>query len=255
MEQNNQNTQNNQQNTQSAFTPIKRATRSNSSLPGQQQHNFFKNYRAVNSSNSNINSSQSPRLLDQKEQSTEELKPRSMSSASEPTPVRQIQSPQQSQTPQTPKQQQNQVEIKYHSQKAGQLITSGDVIFQQNKKFENDSNSTTIKESEEEFFRKIDEREMTDKDKSHYKRVVEEYYQTEKTHIEGLQLLKKVYLNTIADNCNKNDIPFLNEVRSQVDVIISIHTNFLQMFEESYRNTKKDESSIFENGITLYWKL
>ncbi|KAL7712404.1 hypothetical protein QTN25_009951 [Entamoeba marina] len=158
------------------------------------------------------------------------------------------------------------VTFKYVANPSGTLITSGDIIQVHLKKFRNDSITSDKKETDEEFFTRIETREMTEKDKSHYRRVVNEYEQTERAHIRGLDIMKNVYLIPITKCVSKQDELFMRDVLTQVDIIIQVHQNFLEMFENGLKDSKEGElpilgkgvhwkSSIFENGITIYWKL
>ncbi|ELP84606.1 rho guanine nucleotide exchange factor, putative, partial [Entamoeba invadens IP1] len=103
---------------------------------------------------------------------------------------------------------------------AGNLVTSGNTINVIMKCLIKTESSPTPKESETELYDRIDNREMTSKDKEHYRRVVDEYYQTEITHIKGLEILKAVYLEPMMKVASKNDHEFLYDLLCQIDIII-----------------------------------
>ncbi|BFU21111.1 rho guanine nucleotide exchange factor putative [Entamoeba histolytica] len=131
--------------------------------------------------------------------------------------------------------------FKFISPTPGNLITSGNVIAAHLKKFQNESITSDKKETDEEFFARISQREMTDKDKDHYQRVINEYNQTEKAHIRGLEIMKEVYLIPISKCVSKSDEIFIRDVLTQVDIIIQVHQNFLEMFQKGLKETKPGE--------------
>jgi len=134
--------------------------------------------------------------------------------------------------------------FKYNSETPGKLITSGNIIFQQIRKFKNDEIASNETESVEQFFAKIDGRTMTEANKDHYRRLVEEYVQTEATHIKGLVIFLHVYLKPMAQT-NKVDRMLVNDVSSQVETLISVHNNIKNVFENGLKDLKESDLPVF----------
>ncbi|ELP91978.1 rho guanine nucleotide exchange factor, putative, partial [Entamoeba invadens IP1] len=136
----------------------------------------------------------------------------------------------------------------YVSTISGSLVTSGNVIASITKKLLQGS-GPDVKQSDEEFFARVDQKEMTPKDRDHYCRVVVEYSQTECSHIHGLELLIDVYLEPMYKESKKvlkkEDSEFITVVITQVKTLIEVHKNFLEMFQQGLLKTKAGELPTF----------
>ncbi|KAL7722810.1 Rho/RAC guanine nucleotide exchange factor [Entamoeba marina] len=98
--------------------------------------------------------------------------------------------------------------------------------------------------SVEEFFKSIDSRTMTEENKQHYKRVVSEMIGSENTHLNGLKILKEVYLQPIVDSGTEH-ASYAKTIASQIDSIIKVHEKFLGIMRQSEKNAKGDELPFF----------
>ncbi|KAL7719984.1 Rho/RAC guanine nucleotide exchange factor [Entamoeba marina] len=120
--------------------------------------------------------------------------------------------------------------IKYNADAVGNLVTSGNVISAITKKLI-ESGDSKKDNNDDEFFKTIGERVMDDKGKEHYKRVVHEMTETERIHLRGLEILKQTYLFPITKSSNPESVSFVKGIISQIDIIIGVHTKFLNMLE------------------------
>jgi len=131
--------------------------------------------------------------------------------------------------------------LKYKSEKTGELIKSGDCIKAIMKDLKN--RSADKGKSIDEFFKEIEEREMTEENKKHYKMVVNEMSKSETVHLNGLKILQEVYLKPIIELGGENGNK-AKAIDGQVKQLIMVHQKFQTMMEEGVKEAEKTLDSL-----------